>query len=73
MYITYCVINFKYLGFQSFDFERTRWRLFQKRVVRAKFDIYVLLQLNFKLLSYNTIIKRKMTKWQWLTQYYTEN
>ena len=30
------------LGVQSFDFERTRWRLFQKRVVRTKFDIYVL-------------------------------
>jgi hypothetical protein len=25
----------------SFDFERTWWRLFQKRVVRIKFDIYV--------------------------------
>jgi hypothetical protein len=29
------------LAFQSFDFERTWWRLFQKRVVRTKFDIYV--------------------------------
>jgi hypothetical protein len=29
--------------FQSFDFERTWWRLFQKHVVRSKFDIYVLL------------------------------
>jgi hypothetical protein len=29
-----------YLAFQSFDFERTRWRLFQKRVVCTKFDIY---------------------------------
>ena len=29
-----------YLPFQSFDVERTRWRLFQKRVVRTKFDIY---------------------------------
>jgi hypothetical protein len=26
-----------------FDFERTRWRLFQKRVVHTKFDIYVLI------------------------------
>ena len=26
--------------FKSFDFERTWWRLFQKRVVRTKFDIY---------------------------------
>jgi len=27
--------------FRSFDFERTWWRLFKKRVVRTKFDIYV--------------------------------
>ena len=25
----------------AFNFERTRWRLFQKRVVHTKFDIYV--------------------------------
>ena len=30
-----------YLAFQSFDFERTWWRLIQTRVVRTKFDIYV--------------------------------
>jgi hypothetical protein len=30
-------------AFQSFDLERTWWRLIQKRVVRTKFDIYVLL------------------------------
>jgi hypothetical protein len=31
-----------YLAFQSFDFEHTTWwRLFQKRVVRTKFDINV--------------------------------
>ena len=30
-----------YLAFQSFDFEFTWWWLFQKRVVRIKFDIYV--------------------------------
>ena len=29
-----------YLAFQSFDFVRTWWWLFQKRVVRTKFDIY---------------------------------
>jgi hypothetical protein len=29
-----------YLSFQSFDFERTWWRLFRKRVLRTKFDIY---------------------------------
>ena len=33
------------MAFQSFDFERTWWRLFQKRVVCTKFDIYVLLLL----------------------------
>ena len=31
-------------SFQSFDFERTRWGLFQKRVVRTKFDIYVFIK-----------------------------
>jgi len=30
-----------FLAFQSFDFESTWWKLFQKRVVRTKFDIYV--------------------------------
>jgi hypothetical protein len=30
-----------YLAFQSFDFERTWWRLFQKSVVYSEFDIYV--------------------------------
>jgi hypothetical protein len=30
-----------YLAFQPFDFERTWLRLFQKRVVRTEFDIYV--------------------------------
>jgi len=29
-----------YLAFQTFDFEHTWWRLFQKRVVRTKFEIY---------------------------------
>ena len=29
------------LAYQSFDFDRTRCRLFQKRVVRTKFDIYI--------------------------------
>jgi hypothetical protein len=33
--------TFDYLAFQSFDVERTWWRLFQKRVVRTKFDIYL--------------------------------
>jgi hypothetical protein len=30
-----------FLAFQSFDFERTWCRLFQKRVLRTKFDIYI--------------------------------
>ena len=30
-----------YLAFQYSDFERTWWRLFQKRVVRTKFDLYI--------------------------------
>ena len=29
------------LDFQSIDFKRTWWRLFQKRVVNTKFEIYV--------------------------------
>jgi hypothetical protein len=33
--------SLKYLAFQSFDWERTWYRLFKKRVVRTKFDIYV--------------------------------
>ena len=37
----YCSQNLNYLAFQSFDFERTSWSLFQKRVVRNTFDIYV--------------------------------
>jgi len=36
--------TFNYLAFQSFDFGRTWWRLFQKRVVRTKFDIYVFIK-----------------------------
>ena len=35
-----------YLAFHSFDIERTWWRLFLKRIVHTKFDIYVFI-LNF--------------------------
>jgi hypothetical protein len=35
--------TWNYLVFQSFDFERTWWWLFQKGVVRAKSIIYVFL------------------------------
>jgi hypothetical protein len=31
----------KLFGFQSFDYERTWWRLFQQSVVRTKLDSYV--------------------------------
>jgi len=34
-----------YLAFQSFHFERTWWRLFQKRVVCTKFDVYVFISI----------------------------
>ena len=33
--------NFKIIWFQSFDYECTRWRLFQKRIVCTKLHIYV--------------------------------
>jgi len=41
------IVHFKktqrlnYSAFQSFDFERTWWRLFQKCVMHTRFDIYV--------------------------------
>jgi hypothetical protein len=35
-----------YFAFYSFDFERTWWKLFQKRVVRSKFNIYVFIICN---------------------------
>jgi hypothetical protein len=31
----------KFLVFQSFDFERTCWRVIQERAVRTNIDIYV--------------------------------
>jgi hypothetical protein len=34
-----------YLAFQSFDYQFTWWKLFQKRVVRTKLDIYVLVKI----------------------------
>ena len=30
-----------YLTFQSVDYDNTRWRLFQRRAVCTKLDIYV--------------------------------
>ena len=32
--------HFKLFGFHFFGFERTCWRLFHKRVVNSKFDVY---------------------------------
>ena len=52
---------FNYLTFQSFDFERTRWRLFQKRVVRTKFDIYV------------CIISACSTEWEIVEKYWSSH
>jgi hypothetical protein len=63
-----------YLVFQSFDFEHTWWRLFQKRVVRTNFDIYVFMKsmktpkgssdaVNRRRTD-NTMTKRKRTKRQ---------
>ena len=40
-----------YWTFQSFDFERTWWWLFQKPVVHTKFDIYVFIFRHFFLLN----------------------
>jgi hypothetical protein len=50
--------------FQPSDFERTCWRLFQKRVVRTKLDIYVFItwyreQIS-QIISYTII---HMTRW----------
>jgi predicted nucleic acid-binding Zn ribbon protein len=38
-----CCLCKAHNGTASFDFERSWWRLFQKRVVCTKFDIYVLI------------------------------
>jgi hypothetical protein len=41
-----------YLAFQFLDYERTWCRLFQKRVVRTKFEIYIFItkKSNFNIL-----------------------
>jgi hypothetical protein len=44
-----------YLAFQSFDFERTWWRSFQKRFVRTKFDIYVFITMRGQVLMKPTL------------------
>ena len=42
----YCSQTLLLFDFQSFEFERTWWWLFQKRVVWTKFDIYVFITPN---------------------------
>ena len=46
--------DLNYLAFQSLDFERTWWRLLQKRVVRTKLDIYVFIIFNW--FSWNLLL-----------------
>jgi hypothetical protein len=41
-----------YLAFKYFGFECTWWMLFQKRIVRTKFDIYVFIYNNKKSYKY---------------------
>ena len=45
-----------YLAFQSFNFERTWWRLFQKCVVRTKLDIYVFMTNTFVQILLNVVL-----------------
>jgi hypothetical protein len=56
---------FNYLAFQSFDFERTWWKLFQKRTIGTNVDIYVFISANPRKLesaeiNYTTVIKYHM-------------
>ena len=43
-----------HLHSKSFDFERTWWRLFQKRVVHTKFDIYVFIIFLYNIVANNS-------------------
>jgi hypothetical protein len=47
-------------AFQSFDLERTWWRLFEKCVVRTKFDIYVFIKRNS---MQTTIVATRNSVW----------
>ena len=52
-----CSQNFlNYLAFHPFDFERTWWKLFQKRIVRTKFDIYVFIPTKYNILLCKIIL-----------------
>ena len=48
-------ITLNYLAFPSFDFERTCWRVFQKRLVCTKLDIYVFISKSTPLILWNWI------------------
>ena len=48
--------NFNYFAFQFCYFERTWWRLFQKRVVRTKLDIYDVIIVDFQDILYSRIL-----------------
>jgi hypothetical protein len=41
LWVFFAFKTLNYLAFKSFNFERTWWRLFQKRVVRTKYDVHV--------------------------------
>ena len=46
--LLYCYQNFKLFDFPFFWYYRIWWRLFQKRLVRTTFDIYVFIIVIFK-------------------------
>jgi hypothetical protein len=50
--------HLSYLAFQSFDFERTWWRLSQKLILHTKLDIYVFIS-DVMVLSYASTISFK--------------
>jgi hypothetical protein len=57
--ILYCSQNFKWLGFPIFRFERTWWRLLQKRVVPTiKFDIFVFIIQTYKWIRHNELLQK---------------
>jgi hypothetical protein len=51
------------LAFKSFDYERTQWRLFQKSIVRNKFDIYILMNTCCILPCYSSYRERWLYTW----------
>ena len=54
-----CSQIFKLFAFQPFDFERTILRLFQKRAMRSKFDIYIFI-VNGKIYSRMQIVLQEL-------------